>query len=104
MSVDYRCTAMIGCEVPHFDPDSNFNHLIAKGLYWAQGGSCFSGDVTPYIVGLKKYLVCTEIGSQLQTLTREELANAYDETRQALGDECLWDEKTFGLWAIGLLS
>ena len=104
MSVDYRSTAMIGCEVPHFDPDKNFDLLISKGIYWAQGGSCYSGDVTSYIVGLKKYLTSSEIGNQLLVLSREELANAYDETRQALGEECIWDENTFGLWAIGMLS
>jgi len=54
MSVDYRSTAMIGCEVKNFDPDKNFDLYIARGLYWAQGGSYFSGDVDPYIVGLKK--------------------------------------------------
>ena len=104
MSVDYRSIAMIGCEVTNFDPDNNYNHLAAKGLYWAQRGSYFSGKVDPYVIGLEKYLVCAEIGSQRIVLTKEELACAYVETKEVLEAECLWDESTFGLWAIGILS
>ena len=103
MSVDFASAVAIGCSVKNFDDDRR-TKFYNKGLNWYRGGSCYSGDMDDYVVGLKKYVFCTEIGNQCLHLTKEELIAVYDETKQALEAVGLWDESTFGLWAIGMES